>query len=99
MGDLNRRKGIVQDSRQDGDDAIVTAKIPLNEMFGYSTALRSMTQGEELPHHPLTKIIGVTIPSLCSGKGEYAMEYTEHCRVSQEMQNQLLNEFSQKPQK
>ena len=99
MGDLNRRKGMVQDSRQDGDDAIITAKISLNEMFGYSTALRSMTQGEELSCYPLTKIIGMTIPSLCSGKGEYAMEYTEHCRVSQEMQNQLLNELGQKPEK
>lgn len=45
MGDLNRRKGMVQDSRQEGDEAVIAAKMPLNEMFGYSTALRSMTQG------------------------------------------------------
>lgn len=45
MGDLNRRKGVVQDNRQEADDTVINVKVPLNEMFGYSTSLRSMTQG------------------------------------------------------
>jgi elongation factor G len=44
IGDLNRRKGIIHDSTHDGDDVIITAAVPLAEMFGYSTGLRSMTQ-------------------------------------------------------
>lgn len=48
MGDLNRRKGIVQESKQEMDNAVFRARVPLNEMFGYSTALRSMTQGNLL---------------------------------------------------
>ncbi|KAL3699789.1 hypothetical protein R1sor_017811 [Riccia sorocarpa] len=46
MGDINRRKGIIVGSEQDGDDAVITAHVPLNNMFGYSTGLRSMTQGK-----------------------------------------------------
>ncbi|KAJ7141657.1 hypothetical protein O6H91_Y554300 [Diphasiastrum complanatum] len=41
-----RRKGMIVGSEQDGDDAVVNAHVPLNNMFGYSTALRSMTQGK-----------------------------------------------------
>lgn len=44
MGDLNRRKGLILDSASQGDDTIITAAVPLNAMFGYSTALRSATQ-------------------------------------------------------
>lgn len=46
MGDLNKRKGIIVGNDQDGDDSILTAHVPLNKMFGYSTELRSMTQGK-----------------------------------------------------
>jgi elongation factor G len=46
IGDINRRKGIIVGSDQDGDDAVVQAHVPLNNMFGYSTGLRSMTQGK-----------------------------------------------------
>jgi len=46
IGDINRRKGIIIGSDQDGDDAVVLAHVPLNNMFGYSTGLRSMTQGK-----------------------------------------------------
>jgi elongation factor G len=46
VGDLNRRRGMI-DGMDDGPGGvkIVHAKVPLAEMFGYSTALRSATQG------------------------------------------------------
>ncbi|GAU20042.1 hypothetical protein TSUD_381330 [Trifolium subterraneum] len=45
-GDLNKRKGVIVGNDQDGDDSVITAQVPLNNLFGYSTALRSMTQGK-----------------------------------------------------
>ncbi|CAA7392090.1 unnamed protein product [Spirodela intermedia] len=45
-GDINKRKGLILGNDQDGDDTVITANVPLNNMFGYSTALRSMTQGK-----------------------------------------------------
>ncbi|KAK1269636.1 hypothetical protein QJS04_geneDACA008323 [Acorus gramineus] len=45
-GDINKRKGLIIGNDQDGDDSVITAHVPLNNMFGYSTALRSMTQGK-----------------------------------------------------
>ena len=46
MGDLNRRRGIVQGMEDDGlGGKKIKAEVPLAEMFGYSTDLRSMTQG------------------------------------------------------
>jgi elongation factor G len=46
IGNINRRKGTIKDSTSEGDDVIVTADVPLKNMFGYSTELRSMTQGK-----------------------------------------------------
>nr|WP_284502980.1 MULTISPECIES: elongation factor G [unclassified Caballeronia] len=47
MGDLSSRRGIVQgmDDIAGGGGKIVRAEVPLAEMFGYSTSLRSLTQG------------------------------------------------------
>lgn len=45
-GDINKRKGMIVGNDQDGDDCVITAHVPLNNMFGYSTSLRSMTQGK-----------------------------------------------------
>jgi elongation factor G len=45
MGDLNRRRGLVQGTDDSPAGKIVTAEVPLKEMFGYSTDLRSATQG------------------------------------------------------
>ncbi len=45
MGDLNRRRGIVQGMDDSPSGKIVRAEVPLGEMFGYATSLRSATQG------------------------------------------------------
>ena len=45
MGDLNRRRGIVQGMDEAPSGKIIRAEVPLAEMFGYATALRSATQG------------------------------------------------------
>lgn len=46
IGDLSSRRGIIQGTDSIGDDTIVTSLVPLSEMFGYSTTLRSMSQGK-----------------------------------------------------
>ncbi|MEX0964720.1 MAG: elongation factor G [Pseudohongiellaceae bacterium] len=45
MGDLNRRRGMVQGMEDSSSGKVITAEVPLAEMFGYSTDLRSATQG------------------------------------------------------
>jgi elongation factor G len=45
IGDLNSRRGKVGQMEQRSNNQVVTAEVPLSEMFGYSTDLRSKTQG------------------------------------------------------
>jgi len=45
IGDLNRRRGRVEGQERRGNALVVTARVPLSEMFGYATDLRSNTQG------------------------------------------------------
>jgi len=45
IGDLNSRRGRVGQMEQRGGNQVVSAEVPLSEMFGYSTDLRSKTQG------------------------------------------------------
>ncbi len=45
LGDLNSRRGTVLDMSQKGDMQIVHARVPLSKLFGYSTAIRSLTKG------------------------------------------------------
>ena len=45
IGDLSSRRGKIGGMTQRGDAQVVAADVPLAEMFGYSTQLRSMTQG------------------------------------------------------
>ncbi|MBA2663384.1 MAG: elongation factor G [Bradymonadaceae bacterium] len=46
LGGVNKRRGIITGSRTRQGYVIVTAEVPLNEMFGYSNDLRSSTQGK-----------------------------------------------------
>ena len=45
MGDLSGRRGLIQGSEPRGNATVIKARVPLSEMFGYSTDLRSATQG------------------------------------------------------
>jgi len=45
MGDLSRRRGVLQGSDDSPSGKIINAHVPLGEMFGYATSLRSMSQG------------------------------------------------------
>ncbi len=45
MGDLSRRRGVLQGSDDSPSGKVIDAMVPLGEMFGYATTLRSMSQG------------------------------------------------------
>ena len=45
VGDLNRRRGVIQSQDSSGSTVIVRAHVPLKEMFGYISQLRGMTKG------------------------------------------------------
>ena len=45
IGDLNSRRGKIQNMGQRNEVQVITAQVPLSEMFGYSTDMRSLTQG------------------------------------------------------
>ena len=45
VGDLNRRRGVILGMEENPAGKIVSAEVPLSEMFGYTTDLRSMSQG------------------------------------------------------
>jgi elongation factor G len=61
MGGLNKRKGLIQSTDTANDVVTVIAEVPLNNMFGYSSDLRSCTQGkgefvmEYTRHHPVPR--------------------------------------------
>lgn len=68
MGDLSSRRGMIQGQDKRGNAAVIRAKVPLSEMFGYTTDLRSNTQGrassamsfssyEKVPDNVAKKII------------------------------------------
>jgi elongation factor G len=46
MGSLNQRRGVIVGTFEEGTYTVIEAEMPLSEMFGYSTTLRSLTQGK-----------------------------------------------------
>jgi len=46
MGSLNQRRGMILGSQDEGAICVIEARVPLADMFGYSTVLRSATQGK-----------------------------------------------------
>ncbi len=74
IGDLNRRRGHVQGMEQRGNAQVISASVPLAEMFGYATDVRSNTQGratytmqfdryEEVPANIAEKVVGELQPA------------------------------------
>jgi elongation factor G len=69
IGDLNRRRGQINGMEQRGNAQVINAHVPLAEMFGYATDVRSNTQGratytmqfdryDEVPAHIAEKVVG-----------------------------------------
>ncbi len=46
MGSLNQRRGMIVGSQDEGPMCVIESQVPLAEMFGYATVLRSLTQGK-----------------------------------------------------
>jgi elongation factor G len=46
MGSLNQRRGMIEGAQDEGHFCVIESQVPLSEMFGYSTVLRSLTQGK-----------------------------------------------------
>jgi len=74
IGDLNRRRGHVQGMEPRGNAQVISAFVPLAEMFGYATDLRSTTQGratytmqferyDEVPANIAEKVVGELQPA------------------------------------
>jgi len=69
LGDLTSRRGKIEETMRRGNSQVVRANVPLSEMFGYATDLRSRTQGratftmqfshyEKVPKAIAEKVIG-----------------------------------------
>jgi elongation factor G len=81
IGDLNSRRGRIGQMESRGNSRVVTATVPLSEMFGYATTIRSLTQGRanftmhfdhyhEVPKQVADEIVARTRGHLVgSGKG------------------------------
>jgi elongation factor G len=74
LGDLNRRRGVIQGSEERGGSQVLRAHVPLAEMFGYVNELRSMTSGRasytmEFSHYAeVPRSIAEEIKAKSSGK-------------------------------
>jgi elongation factor G len=68
VGDISRRRGTIEAIDSKNNQVVVNAKVPLAEMFGYATAIRSLSKGrasysmepatfEQVPNSVLTTIL------------------------------------------
>ena len=80
MGNLNSRRGRIEEMTPMGNATTIRAIVPLSEMFGYATDVRSMTQGrgsftmtfshyEEVPGHAMQKIVEERKKELVEARG------------------------------
>lgn len=79
IGDLNSKRGRIEQMTDRGSAKVVDAFVPLSEMFGYATSVRSMTQGRasysmefdhyaEVPRNVAEEIIGKRSPAAASAE-------------------------------
>jgi elongation factor G len=70
LGDINRRRGVIQGVDAKNGQTVLAAQVPLAEMFGYATAIRSLSKGrasysmepavfEQVPNSVLTTVLEV----------------------------------------
>jgi elongation factor G len=73
IGDLNSRRGKIQSMEPRSGAQVISAKVPLSEMFGYTTDLRSLTQGRAnytmqfLAYEPAPKTVSEEIVAKAAG--------------------------------
>lgn len=73
MGDIPSRRGVIQGQEPRGNAMVITAKVPLSNMFGYATDLRSGTQGRALytmqfdSYQPVPKSVAEEVVSKAGG--------------------------------
>jgi len=72
IGGINQRRGTIVDTEVRDEEFTLRAEVSLNDMFGYSTALRGCTQGKG--RQLFTKIVHGTYCDLAL-TGEFSMEY------------------------
>src|SRR5205814_2155657 len=76
IGDLSSRRGMIQAQEDVAGTMVIKAEVPLSEMFGYSTQLRSLTQGRatytmEFKHYSeAPKSVAEGVISKITGKNE-----------------------------
>ena len=76
VGDLNRRRGHLESMEMKGNAQVIKAKVPLSEMFGYVTQLRTITSGRatsimEFSHYaPATATVTEEVVSKARGKAK-----------------------------
>ena len=56
IGDITSRRGRIQHMEARGSAQVITCKVPLSEMFGYATDLRSLTPGARQLHHAVRRL-------------------------------------------
>ena len=76
MGDIPSRRGVILGQEQRGNAVAIDAKVPLSEMFGYATDLRSGTQGRATytmqfdSYDPVPKSVATEIISKAGGNAQ-----------------------------
>jgi elongation factor G len=71
IGSVNKRRGLIIDNEVREDEFTATAEVALNDMFGYSSALRGVTQGKG----PSVHLLDIPVVVLINLTGEFSMEY------------------------
>ena len=79
MGDISRRRGTVQGMEESAGGQVVRAEVPLAEMFGYATDLRSLTQGRATFNMEFRRYLE---GSGRSGRNRHSTKTTSHCGES-----------------
>jgi elongation factor G len=92
IGAINQRKGTIVDTEIRDDEFTLLAEVALNDMFGYSSQLRGMTQGKG----EWSGVRGVGWETRANASGEFSMEYKTHAPVMPNVQREMTEAFRKK---